>query len=101
MLEIKLLMAGNYNLINNPQSITEGNQIGQLYYLLLPFLFPFVLSVLQHLFFPQVKKVGGVGVKLQGFLVIISKQTNTKRVILTYRYLSVTFVLTLLNLQFL
>lgn len=47
----------------------------------LAFLLHDVLGVLQHLLLPQVKEVGGVGVELKCFLVIIPTQTDTKKVI--------------------
>lgn len=63
------------------QNKTQSVRYSQLaVYLLLPLLFPLVLSVLQHLFFPQVKEVGGVGVELKCFLVVIPAETNTRMV---------------------
>lgn len=47
-------------------------------YLLLPLLFPLILGVLQHLFLPQVEEVGGIGVELKCFLVVIPTETDTK-----------------------
>lgn len=51
-----------------------------IWYLLLPLLFPLVLRVLQHLFFPQVKEVGGVCVELKRLLVVIPTETNPEKV---------------------
>ena len=44
----------------------------------LSFLLHDVLGVLQHLLLPQVKEVGGIGVKLQGLLPIVPIENNSQ-----------------------
>ena len=53
-------------------------------YLLLSLLFSLVLGVLQHLFFPQVKEVGGVCVEFKRVLLVIPTVMNTEKIITTY-----------------
>lgn len=67
-------------------------------YLLFPPLLPLVLRVLQHLFSPQVKEVGRVGVELQTLLPIVPagrqrKPTNHVALWLTCWRRSVSFLL--------